>query len=83
MKVPKKCHAILRNISIVLMETCQERKTELRKVIYENIITSRTRKEKNELLRKKCDELKSNGLRKQKSYKQIQEKCTSTDLLLP
>jgi hypothetical protein len=50
------------------METSQERKTELRKVIYENIITSRTRKKKNELLRKKYDELKSNGLRKQKSY---------------
>jgi len=69
MKVPKKCHAILRNISIVLMETSQERKTELRKVIYEKIIKSRTRKKKkNELLRKKYDELKSNGLRKQKSY---------------
>lgn len=63
MKVSKKCHAILRNISIVLMETSQERKTELRKVIYENIITSRTRKKINELLRKKYDELKSNGLR--------------------
>lgn len=45
------------------METSQERKTELRKVIYENIITSRTRKKINELLRKKYDELKSNGLR--------------------